>query len=150
MRVSRLILMVLTLSFVLSGASAPLAKAVQDTDDCVSSGYTLPWMAKPVLRVEARGCLDTRKGHVSLEEMLPSGGWNPLTELVVDLEPGEVVWGGFCSRDDLHNAALVAAGPRSTKDCFMIETPRLAWRVDLQLKRLEPIDPDGIVCDSPC
>ena len=53
MRVSRLILMVLTLSCILSGASAPLAKAVQDTDDCVSSGYTLPWMGEAVLRVEA-------------------------------------------------------------------------------------------------
>ncbi len=113
-------------------------------------GYTLPWMADPILGVEAQGCLGTQKGHVRLQEKLTSGGWNLLTELVVDLEPGEVVWGGFCSRDEEHNAELVAAGPKSAKDCFMIEAPRLAWRVDQQLKRLEPIDPEGIVCDSAC
>ncbi len=150
MRVSRLILIVLTLSLVISGASAPLAKTEKDTDDCVSVGYTLPWMADPILGVEVRGCLGTWKGHVRLEEKFTSGGWNPLTELVVNLEPGEVVWGGFCARDGVHNAELVAAGPKRAKDCFMIETPRLAWRVDQQLKRLEPIDPEGIVCESAC
>ena len=147
-RVSRLILIVL--SSILSGTSAPLAQTEKDTDDCVSHAYTLPWMADPILGVEVQGCLGTQKGHVRLEEKLTSGGWNLLTELVVDLEPGEVVWGGFCSRDEEHNAELVAAGPKSAKDCFMIEAPRLAWRVDQQLKRLEPIDPEGIVCDSAC
>jgi hypothetical protein len=150
MRVFRLTLVVLTLSFVMPGASAPLTTSEKDTGDCVGVEYTLPWNAEAILGVEVRGCSSTRIGLVRLEEKLASGGWNPLTKFVVNLEPGEVVWGGFCARDGVHGAELIAAGPKSDNGCFMIETPRLAWRVDLQLKRLEPMDPEGIVCDSPC
>lgn len=150
MRISRLTLVVLTFSFIVSGASAPSAKADRDTGDCVAVEYTLPWNTEAVLGVEVRSCSSTRQGIVRLEEKLASGGWNPLSEHVIDLEPGEVVWGGFCARDGVHEADLVAMGPESAKDCAMIEAPRLAWRVDLCLNRLEPANPEGIICDRPC